>query len=116
MNNTEFMHYLRNLDEADGFNKPLSRFYKNHLGVDELITLPASYWDYVVWLEDRGDSDIGEWVIHCGKHPFEDWTTSHLLMYWLWMDDCGRHEQGLPTYRDVPPDGAVFARLPENEN
>ena len=109
------MHYLRSLNHRDSFNKPISRTYKNHLGVDELITLPACYWEYVDWLEDQGDSDISEWVIHCSKHPHADWPTSHQLMYWLWMDDCGRHRQWLPTHREVPPEDAVFAQMDGND-
>jgi hypothetical protein len=115
MNNRDFMQYLRGLGDDGGHSVPVSRTYLNHQGVKELITLPASYWDYVDWIEECGDGDFAEWVIHCGNNPFSDWTISHLLMHWLWMDECGRHRHGLPTPTSRPPEGYVFATTPGND-
>ena len=70
-----------------------------------MIHLPQSAWDYVDWLEVRGDIDFQSWVTHSEQHPFEDWSLSQLLMYWLWLDECRRHRNGEPTPTNVPPEG-----------
>ncbi len=104
MDHHEFMKYLRHVPNLPSY-KVVSRVYKNAKGVDEFIWLHQCYWDYVEWLEARGDINFSEWVVHCDNNPFEDWTLSHLLMYWLWLDECGRFRQGLPTPNPYPPMG-----------
>ena len=91
MAQTDYMHYLQSRLEEHPDNKPVGRFYKNIAGADVLIHLPQCYWDYVEWSEARGDIDFQYWVTHTEQNPFEDWSLSQLLMYWLWLDRCRRH-------------------------
>lgn len=85
--------------------KVVARVYKNAKRVDEVIWLHQCYWQYVDLLETQGEISFAEWVVHCDNNPFEDWTLSHLLMYWLWSDECGRFREGLPTPKPYPPLG-----------
>jgi hypothetical protein len=105
MNHLEFMHHLRKQEALNPAHAPTARTYPNNAGVDALIHLPESMWDYVDWLEARGDIDFSAWVIHCEKTPCEGYTLSHLLMYWLWLDECRRHRAGLPTPNAILPAG-----------
>lgn len=82
-----------------------ARAYKNAKGVDELIYLPKGYWEYVAWVEANTEIDFAKWVVHCDQNPFEDWSLSHLLMYWLWNDECNRFRNGEPTPNPYPPMG-----------
>ena len=104
MNHQEFMRSLRRVPNHPN-NKIVARTYKNAKGADELIFLHQVHWDYVEWLEARGDIDFAEWVIHCDNNPVEDFTLSHLLMYWLWEDECIRFREGMPTPHPYPPMG-----------
>lgn len=78
---------------------------------DELITLPKSYWEYVDWLETRGDINFSGWVIHCEQNPHLDTPLSELLMYWLWLDECGRWMNCLPTQTTTIPSGFSFWKV-----
>lgn len=100
------MHHIRNRT-PNGFSYDVvPRTYKNAKGLDEVVWLNRSYWDYAEWLEiEAVDVDIAEWVIHCDKNPVDGYTLSHQLMYWLWTDECGRFRQGLPTLNPYPPMG-----------
>ncbi|MFV1581415.1 hypothetical protein VWY06_10385 [Phaeobacter sp. JH20_10] len=109
------MSYLRELENGTDFLTTVSRNYKNHHGIDELIMLPQCYWDYTDWLEQQGDISFDEWVNHCSQNPHEDWSLSHLLMYWLWMDMSIRHREGLPTPTSMPPEGHLLATIPVND-
>lgn len=105
MSQVDFMQYLQSNSLKDPANAPVMRLCKNHSGADVMIHLPQGYWNYVDWLEQRGDIDFTAWVDHCEATPFEDWPISQLLMYWLWRDNCRRHRNGDPTFSDAPPDG-----------
>ncbi len=105
MNHIEFMRFLNAQDNTDTRNKPVTRLYKNSQSADVMIHLPQCYWEIADWLEARGDIDFGHWVIHCEQTPFEDWSLSQLLMYWLWLDLCRRHRYGEPAATAVPPEG-----------
>ncbi|GAA6176991.1 hypothetical protein NBRC116593_29100 [Sulfitobacter pacificus] len=105
MSHIEFMQYLQSQAGSDAQHKPVTRLYKNNAGTDVMIHLPQSYWDYVDWSEARGDIDFSYWVTHTEQNPFEDWTLSRLLMYWLWLDECRRHRLGHETPTDTPPEG-----------
>ncbi len=104
MDHQEFMRSLRHVPNHPDYEVQ-ARAYKNTHGVDQMIFLHKCYWEYVDWLEARGDIDFAEWVIHCENNPFEDFTLSHLLMYWLWNDACERFKQDLPTMQPCPPMG-----------
>lgn len=82
-----------------------ARPYKNAQGIDELIYLPKGYWDYVAWAEANTEIDFAHWVVHCDNNPHEDYSLSHLLMYWLWLDECNRFRAGEPTPNPYPPMG-----------
>ncbi len=105
MNHIEYMHHLRDMQARRPDSPPVARTYKNAAGADELIYLPSTTWEYVDWLEARGDIDFAAWVLHCEANPAESFTLSHLLFYWLWRDLCGRHRKGLPTPTNVKPEG-----------
>lgn len=100
------MHYIRNRT-PNGFGYDvISRTYKNAKGLDEVVWLNRSYWDYADWLEiEEPDVSIADWVIHCDKNAVEGYTLSHQLMNWLWIDECNRFRQGLPTPNPYPPMG-----------
>lgn len=83
----------------------IGRAYKNAKGVDEIIHLQRSYWDYVEWLESTTEIKFADWVVHSGNNPVEGYTLSHLLMYWLWKDECNRFRESLPTPNSYPPMG-----------
>ncbi|WP_181820821.1 MULTISPECIES: hypothetical protein [Rhodobacterales] len=105
MSQQKYMAYLQSKSK-DRPNDPIEmRLYKNMAKADVMIHLPRSYWDFVEWVELRGDISFQDWVIHCEQTPFEDWSISELLMYWLWMDQCNRHRYGLPKPNDVLPEG-----------
>ena len=105
MSQVDFMRYLQSRISEHPGNKPVGRFYQNSDGGEVLIHLPQGYWNYVDWSEARGDIDFQHWVTHTEQHPFEDWSLSQLLMYWLWLDECRRHRYGHPTPTNVPPEG-----------
>jgi hypothetical protein len=115
MNHQEFMTYLRDQTPENRDDIPTPRAYKNARGVDEIIHLHESYWDYVDWLETTTDIKFADWVVHCDKNPAEDYTLSHLLMYWLWTDECGRFRVGLPTPSSTPPIGYLAKITPVND-
>jgi hypothetical protein len=104
----EYMRWLHSKSTKNSENQVISRTFKNSSGADELISLPQSYWGYVDWLEARGDIIFSEWVIHCEMNPHEDTPISHLLMYWLWLDECGRWMNCQPTPSTVIPNGFRF--------
>lgn len=105
MDHQEYMQWLRHHSpSSQGFDIQ-SRPYKNSEGVEELIFMHHNYWEYVDWLEQNSDIDFADWVVHSCKNPCEGYTLSHLLMYWLWFDECGRFRQGLPTPHSYPPRG-----------
>ncbi|WP_417674818.1 hypothetical protein [Pseudodonghicola sp.] len=99
------MTYLQSRVAEHPDNQPIGRIYQNSAGADVLIHLPQHYWNYVDWSEARGDIDFQHWVTHTERHPFEDWSLSQLLMYWLWLDECRRHRYGHPTPTNTPPEG-----------
>ncbi len=101
----DYMQSLQARADEHPNNKPVGRLYKNTAGTDVLIHLPQGYWNYVEWLEARGDIDFQDWVTHTEQNPFEDCSLSQLLMYWLWLDECRRHRYGNPTPTDIPPEG-----------
>lgn len=105
MKHTEFMHYLRHRTPNTSGYEPLPRIYRNAKGIEEIIYLPRCWWSYVDWAEANTDIDFAVWVVHCDQNPFDDWTLSHLLMYWLWLDECNRFREGLPTPDPYPPMG-----------
>lgn len=105
MSHIDFMKHLQSGTKKDPLNAPVTRFYKHAAGADSMIHLPQGYWNYVDWLEARGDIDFTIWVTHCEENPFEDWPVSQLLMYWLWLDNCRRHRYGEATFSDTPPEG-----------
>lgn len=105
MNHQEFLHYLRHNTPNNEAYEIEARAYKNGKGIDELISLPRSYWRYVEWAENTTDIDFATWVIHCAQNPVEGYTLSHQLMYWLWTDECNRFRAGETTPEDYPPMG-----------
>ncbi len=105
MNHFEYMRHLREIEAGHPDAAPVARPYPNRSGVDTLIHLPQATWDYVDWLERRGDIVFADWVLHCEATPCEGYTLSHLLFYWLWLDECRRHRYGLPTPTNVKPTG-----------
>lgn len=81
----------------------IARAYKNASGIDEMIYLHRVCWDHVDWLEANTDINFADWVVHCANNPAPDFTLSHLLQYWLWVDECNRHRNGeLPLGRKAP--------------
>ena len=105
MNHIEFRKYLEDQAERHPVYKLITRLYKNAYGADLMVHLPQQVWDNADWLETRGDIDIGAWVIHCDQTPFDDWTVSQLMLYWLWLDECRRHRYGDPTPTNMRPEG-----------
>ena len=105
MQQQEFTSYLRGFDQSDEGLEAVSRTVEDTIGITHLILLPQSYWNYIYWLEDRGDIDFAVWVTHCAVHPHEGMTLAHQLMHWLWTDICNRHRYGHPTPTDTPPPG-----------
>lgn len=97
MSHQRFMNFLRGGTPSTPPYDPIARVYKNASGVDEIIHLHRCYWNYVDWLEATTDIKFADWVVHCDKNPSEGYTLSHLLMYWLWTDECDRFREGLPT-------------------
>lgn len=105
MNHREFMHDMRHrLPNAPAY-KVETRAYKNASGVDEMIHLPKSWWDYVDWADPNTDIDFAAWIIHCDQNQTEGYTLSHQLWYWLWTDHCNRFRNGDPTPNPYPPMG-----------
>ena len=102
MDHIAFMDYLRTRGEPADV---VPRVYPSIRGTDQVIFLTQGYWDYVDWLEARGVIDFAAWVKHCETHPFEGMTLSHLLMHWLWTDECNRHRNGDETPTNAPPEG-----------
>lgn len=106
MAQTDYMKYLLSRADEHPTFMPSGRIYKNSAGADVLIHLPDNYWNYVDWLaENDKETDFQYWITHTEQHPFEDWSLSQLLMYWLWLDHCNRHRYGYPTPTDTPPEG-----------
>lgn len=105
MNHFEYMEHLREHEARSLNHKPVARAYRNGAGVDELIHLPQSMWDYADWLEAEGHISMQEWVTHCEANPWQGMTLSHLIMYWLWLDNCRRYRYGEPLPDNVPPEG-----------
>ena len=105
MDNKKYLDDLRRRSPNAKSYQIEARPYKNAKGVDELIYLQAGYWRYVEWAEANTEIDFAEWVIHCDKTPCEGFSLSHLLMYWLWTDECNRFRQGEPTPKPYPPMG-----------
>ena len=105
MNHHEFLSELRHKTPNLKATEIEARAYKNAKGIDELIYLPKGYWAYVVWAEKNTDIDFQTWVIHCDNNPSEGFSLSHLLMYWLWEDECNRFRQGFATPNPYPPMG-----------
>ncbi|WP_037226941.1 hypothetical protein [Roseobacter sp. GAI101] len=99
------MNFLRGGTPSTANYDPVARVYKNASGIDEIIHLHRCYWAYVDWLEATTDIKFINWVVHCDKNPSEGYTLSHLLMYWLWTDECDRFRAGLPTPNPYPPMG-----------
>lgn len=115
MQHYEFTQYISDLDDGTGFTAPVSKTYKNHLGVDEIILLPKCYWDIADWLENEGAINFGDWVTHCSQNPHEDWSLSHQLMYWLWHDLSIRHRDGHPMPPNMIPEHHLLANISANE-
>lgn len=109
MNHQEYMHYLRKGTLSHPAYDAVPRSYKNAQGIDTIIHLHRCYWDYVDWLEANTDIRFEDWVVHCDQNPTEGYTLSHQLMYWLWMDECARYEQGLATQYNFPPMGCQMS-------
>ena len=105
MAQTDYMRDLLARSAEHPQLRPVARCYRNAAGTDVLIHLPQSYWDYVDWLEARNLIDFQYWVTHTDQHPFEDWSLSQLLMYWLWLDECRRYRCGDETMTNLPPEG-----------
>ncbi|MCG8405203.1 MAG: hypothetical protein MI923_08410 [Phycisphaerales bacterium] len=105
MDNRKYLADLRRRMPNRPSHKIEARSYKNASGVDELIYLPTGYWNYVEWAEKNTEIDFADWVVHCDTNPSEGFCLSHLLMYWLWTDECNRFRQGLPTPHPYPPMG-----------
>ena len=106
MNHQEYVRCLRASETISDAYQVVSRGYPNICGAQELIFLPQKYWDYADWLEEGGNINFAEWVLHCDKHPHEGMVISHLLMYWLWLDECNRW-----IYDDPRPTDSVPKRL-----
>lgn len=115
MDHEDFMYSLRHGTPDKPAYQTQGRVYKSASGVDTFIHLNTCHWEYVDWLEDQGDIDFAEWVIHCDANPCEGYTLSHHLMYWLWTDECRRHRYGAPTPSDTPPDGYTLWEPASND-
>ena len=115
MSQVEFMQFLQSVKDEHPDYEPVMRLYKNTAGADVMIHLPQNSWDYVDWLEKRGDIDFTVWVQHCEQTPFDGWPISKLLMYWLWLDGCRRHRNGLETFSDTLPEGYDAVGEPAND-
>jgi len=105
MNHQEYMTHMRTRTPSTPTYDVVARAYKNAKGIDEIIHLHRCNWDYVEWLEANTGISFAEWVVHCDKNPSEGYTLSHLLMYWLWTDECNRFREGLPTPHSYTPVG-----------
>ena len=103
MNLKKFVAYLRHTPNHPNYALE-KRVYKNALGIDEIIIMHQSYWDYVDWLVDVIEIDINEWIVECDKHR-GDYCLSENFMYWLWWDECDRFRQGCKTPNAYPPLG-----------
>lgn len=103
----EYMHWMRTGTPNHWSYEIVAKPYKNAEGVDEIISMMRCNWDYVDWLEANSEIKFAEWVIHCDKNPWENMCLSNLLMYWLWLDECNRFKEGLPTPNAYPPMGYV---------
>lgn len=77
--------------------------------------LPQCYWDYADWPEQNENISFDDWVTHCGQNPHEDWSISHQLMYWLWVDMSNRHRDGQPIPSNMIPEAHLLATVPANE-
>jgi|GEM_PF-2326859 hypothetical protein len=104
----EFLRWLRDAATTSASYDPVTRTYPNSAGADELITLHRNYWDYVDWLEARGDIRFADWVIHCEQNAEDDAPLSETLMYWLWKDECNRWLYCAPTPSKTLPAGFSF--------
>ena len=105
MDHQEYMHWLRHSTPNHPNYEPVARSYLNAAGVEEVLFLPSSTWDYADWLEATTDHRIADWVIAADKLDRDDYTLSHILWYWLWNDECDRFRSGLPTPHPYPPTG-----------
>ena len=115
MNHLDYVRSIRRR-EGDHPNYRLeARTYKNAAGMTQLIYLPLTVWDYVEWLEVEDGVDFQDWVVHCELNPCKGFTLSHLLHYWLWLDECGRHRYGLTTPNGVKPEGYETSQYPAND-
>lgn len=104
----KFMRWLRQSTTGSASYDLETRTYPNSTGADELITLHHNYWNYVDWLEARGEISFADWVIHCEQNPSGDTPLSELLMYWLWLDECNRWLYCEPTPSQTLPAGFSF--------
>ena len=66
-------HMRTKTPNAPGYDV-IGRAYKNAKGVDEIIHLQRSYWDYVEWLESMTEIKFADWVIHCDNNPSEGYS------------------------------------------
>ena len=105
MDNQWYLNDLRERTDGSAKQQIEARPYKNAKGVEELIFLLKETWAYVEWLEENDAIDFAQWVVHCDNNPVETFCLSHLLMFWLWDDECYRHKLGLPTPTQNPPAG-----------
>jgi hypothetical protein len=105
MNHHQYLQDLRRRSQNLDRHEIEARAYKNAKGVDELIYLTKGYWEYVEWAEKNTEIDFATWVVHCDNNPSEGFSLSHLLMYWLWTDECNRFRAGDPTPDAYPPQG-----------
>lgn len=94
MNHQQYMNDLRRSPPYHPGYDVIARAYKNAKGIDELIHLHRTSWQYVDWLEANDHISFADWVIHCDNHPSPGFTLSHLLQYWLYEDECYRWESG----------------------
>ncbi|WP_107495982.1 hypothetical protein [Thalassobius sp. I31.1] len=108
MNHQNYVRWLREAEHLSKDYHVTSRSYPNPHGANELIFLPQNYWHYVDWLEVNTDITFADWVIHCAQNPHEATPISHLLMYWLWQDECSRWINCLPAGSDRLPKGFRF--------
>ncbi len=105
MNHQNYVRWLREAEHLSKDYHVTSRSYPNPHGADELIFLPQNYWHYVDWLEANTDITFADWVTHCAQNPHKTTPISHLLMYWLWQDECCRWINNAPRPNGPAPKG-----------
>ena len=103
MNHQEYMRHLRSDPPYHPSYDVITRAYKNASGIDELIHLHRTTWEYVDWLEVNTEIKFAEWVVHCDNNPAPGFTLSHLLQYWLYEGECIRWENGERPPGRKPP-------------